>query len=44
MKTRTYLMTCAAVAAATALGILFIPAVADLFETVLLVFLMTNAR
>lgn len=44
MKAKTYLITCAVVAAATVLGILLIPSVADLFETILLVFLMTNAR
>ncbi len=44
MKAKTYLITCAGVTLVTALGILLIPSVADLFETVLLVFLMTNAR
>ncbi len=44
MKAKTYLITCVAVAAATVLGILFVPGIAEIFETVLLVFLMTNAR
>ena len=44
MKAKTYLITCAGVAVVTALGILLIPGIADLFESMLLVFLMTNAR
>lgn len=43
MSLRTYLASCAAVAVVTALVMLFVPPVSDAFESILLLFLSTNA-
>ena len=43
MSLRNYLITCGAVAVVTALVMLFVPAVANAFEGLLLLFLSTNA-
>ena len=44
MKTKTYLVTCAAVTVVVALTILFVPAVSDTVEGVMLGFLATYSR
>ena len=44
MKTKTYLVTCAAVTVVVALTILFVPAVSDTVEGVMLAFLATYSR
>lgn len=41
---RNYLILCAAVVVLVPLLILFVPGVADVFETILLLFLSTTAR
>jgi hypothetical protein len=43
MKTKNYLILCAAVTIVTALTILFVPGVSDTIERELLTFLSTNA-
>ncbi len=44
MKTKTYLVTCAAVTVVVALTMLFVPAVSDAVEGVMLAFLATYSR
>jgi hypothetical protein len=44
MKTKTYLVTCAAVTVVVALTILFVPAVSDTVEGAMLGFLATYSR
>ena len=44
MKTKTYLVTCAAVTVVVALTLLFVPAVSDTVEGVMLAFLATYSR
>ncbi len=44
MKTKTYLVTCVAVTVLVALTLLFVPAVSDTVEGVMLAFLATYSR
>ncbi len=44
MKTKTYLITCVAVTVVVALTLLFVPAVSDTVEGVMLAFLATYSR
>lgn len=44
MTLRNYLILCAAGSAVTVLAMMFVPGVADAFESVLLLFLSTNAN
>ncbi len=44
MKTKNYLVTCVAVTVVVALTILFVPAVSDTVEGVMLAFLATYSR
>ena len=44
MSLRNYLIVCAAVVVLVPMLVLFVPGVAQFFETVLLVFLSTTAR
>ncbi len=44
MKTKTYLIVCAAVSVVVSLTILFVPAVSDTLEGAMLAFLATYAR
>ena len=44
MKTKTYLVTCVVVTVVVALTILFVPAVSDTVEGVMLAFLATYSR
>ncbi len=44
MKTKTYLIVCAAVSVVVSLTILFVPVVSDTIEGVMLAFLATYAR
>ena len=44
MTLRNYCLLCGAGSIATVLSILYVPGVADAFENILLLFLMTNAN
>jgi hypothetical protein len=44
MKTKTYLITCVAVTVVVGLTLLFVPAVSDTVEGVMLAFLATYSR
>lgn len=41
---KNYLILCAVIAAAVALGVLYVPGLSDTIEQALLMFLATNAR
>ena len=43
MTLKNYLILCGTGSIVTILSILFVPGIADAFETILLLFLMTNA-
>jgi len=44
MTLKNYLILCGVGSIATILSILFVPGIADAFESILLLFLMTNAN
>ncbi len=44
MKTKNYLILCAAITVVLVVSLLYIPAVSDTVEQLMLVFLSTNAR
>jgi len=44
VRTRNYLILCGAISVVLILGLLYIPAVSDAVEGIMLLFLSTNAR
>lgn len=44
MKTKNYLILCAAITVSVVLGVLYVPGLSDTIEQALLAFLATNAR